>query len=301
MLWYDKYAPKTLDGYVWTDDTLEHKISNWISNPLSNPSIILQGSTGTGKTTLATIIRDTIGEVSDSKFIPASLRSGVDTIREEIVGFCEAGGFNDLKLIILDEADRLSKDAQQMLRNVMDRYSEDVRFIFTCNYPEKIIDALKSRVWEITINDLDKDQFEMRLLNILDKEMVTSTDASLRRIDTIINTTYPNMRKAINELQWAVVDGVLQEESVTEITSWDEQLLGLCVDFNIDNTRKFVAAMQPHQYETAYKTLYQNSFIFENVEKDAILIIAEFLYKNSQAGLPDITLCACIISLAQLL
>jgi DNA polymerase III delta prime subunit len=148
------------------------------------------------------IIRRMLEERSDSKFIPSSLRSGVDMIRDEIIGFCEAGGFRELKLIIFDEADRLSADAQGMMRNVMDRYNGDVRFIFTCNHPDRILEAVKGRMWTVEIQALDEEQFTDRLMEIaLLEDVDILSDDSTTRLLEIVQQNYPNMRHAISELQ----------------------------------------------------------------------------------------------------
>ena len=139
MSWYNKHRPTTPDQYVWADQKLRESIMEWIDNPLKYPSIILHGSTGTGKTSLTQLIIAMLGERVDVQWIRASLTNGVEMIRDQVVAFCERGGFHELKIVVLDEADRLSAAAQEMLRNVMDQFDDDVRFIFTCNYFDKIV------------------------------------------------------------------------------------------------------------------------------------------------------------------
>jgi DNA polymerase III delta prime subunit len=300
LLWYEKYRPTSLDDYVWTSEETRSLLEKWIADPVQYPHLLLAGSTGTGKTTIAKIIRSMVG--ADSRFIPASLRSGVETIRNEIVGFCESGGFDGVKLIILDEADRLSQEAQEMMRNVMDVYAEDVRFIFTCNRPEKIIDPLKGRMWVVTISELDQDQFTDRLLDIAVAEGVDmEQEPAQARLLAIVDQYHPNLRAAISELQRSA-DGALLGEPVDSVVSaeWETQLIEqFSTKTPIHTMRSLVASMKPD--EQAYRILYSNSHLWKENEGEAVITIAEHLYRHSQAGLPDITLCACLIKLQELI
>jgi len=290
MLWYERYRPTNLVDYVWTNPDTKVLLETWIDNPLKHPSLMLTGSTGTGKTTMAKIIRGNLSDQSDAKFIPASLRSGVDTIRDEIVGFCEAGGFNGLKLIILDEADRLSRDAQEMMRNVIDRYQDDVRFILTCNYPDKIIPALRGRLWTVNIDALDEEQFLDRLIYVLDQENIDySSDRSMERLEEVVDANYPNLRHAISDLQRSALSGVLSDPQDDTISKdWEEKLLNLFDDFSVSQAREFVTSLRPDDCPHAYRVLYQNSSMFGEYEADSVIIIAEHLYRGSQAGFPEI-------------
>lgn len=302
MLWYEKYSPTDLDQFVWSSLETKEKVDAWIADPLAHPSLLLSGPTGTGKTSMTRIIRSMLADRADIKFIPASLRSGVDAIRDEIVGFCEAGGWNDLKLIVMDESDRLSVDAQEALRNVLDRYSEDVRFIFTCNRPEKMIDPLKGRLWEIVVDGLNDADFTERLLEILDHEDVDATsDESIERLLEIARINYPNLRHAISDLQWSVIDGILAEPTdEAHKAPWEILLVEVINKFKVADARALVASMRPDEYERAYRVMYEMSEQFGDLEDEAILIIAEYLHRHSQAGLPDITLCACLIKLHEM-
>jgi DNA polymerase III delta prime subunit len=304
MLYYDKYKPATVDDYVWTNDKTKKLIIDWIANPLDYPSLVLAGSTGTGKTSISQIIRTALVDRADVKFIPASMRSGVENIRTEIVNFCEAGGFLDLKLVIFDEADRLSMDAQQMLRNVIDRYSEDVRFIMTCNYPDKLIAPLKEgRMWMVPIEALDEEQFLDRLLHVLDGEAIDyASDASVERLEGIVAQYYPNLRGAISEVQRSSSTGVLSDPPDETINvDWEDDLIDLFSQFSVAHCREFVTGLRLDDFEKAYHVLCKYSeLLFGDCEKEAIIIIADHLYRGSQAGLPDITLLSCLISLNEM-
>lgn len=301
--WYEKYRPSTLDEYVWADERTKTKLVEWIENPLESPHLILTGSTGTGKTTLALIIRRMLDLGGDAKFIPASLRSGADTIRDEIVGFCEAGGFGAMKLIIFDEADRLSRDAQEMMRNVMDRYLDDVRFIFTCNNIDRLAEPLQGRSWVVKIQDLDEGAFLDRLVDIAVAENIDLEHPDFEdQITQIVGAFYPNMRGAISELQRSTVNGVLTTpEGDLSMADWHARLADLFASFSMTTAREMVSAMRVDQYETVYRALYTAAeSLFGDQQGEAIILIADHLYRHSQAGLPDITLCACMIKLSEL-
>lgn len=301
MLWYERYRPTTLDDYVWTNPETRELLEKWIADPLGYPHLILAGTTGTGKTTMAKIIRSMVG--TDSRFIPASLRSGVDTIRNEIVGFCESGGFDGVKIIILDEADRMSLDAQEMLRNVFDLYADDVRFIFTCNKPDKIIDPIKGRMWVVEITQLDEEQFTDRLAEIAQQEgFDLEQEANVECILEIVGSRYPNMRAAISELQRSANGPVLSRVVAAAASSdWEADMQDLIENTpTVDHIRSLVARIRPDDFENVYRFLYERSNIWGDFEGDAVVTIAEHLWKHSQAGLPDITLTACLIKLTEL-
>lgn len=297
--WYDKHRPQNLDDYVWTTEGAKEQIGRWITSPLAHPSLLLTGPTGTGKTTLAMIIRRMLDLGNDCKFIPASLRSGVETIRDEIVGFCEAGGFSPLKLIIMDEADRLSRDAQEMLRNVIDRYQDDVRFIFTCNRREKIIDPIQGRMWVFQVDALDFDGYLERLAEVCIAESVDIEDESTAgMLMQIAENSHPNMRVGISELQRAAKDGLLVQPEAAEVsTELLEQIQAVMAKAgDARPARAFVASLRPDQFDDVYRVLYENSDeLFGDNQDVAIPIIAKHMFESAHAGLPDITLCACLI------
>lgn len=298
-LWYEKYRPTRIDDYVWTNSDTRQLLVNWIEAPLEYPHLLLHGSTGTGKTTLAKIIREALELGSDAKFIPASLRSGVETIRDEIVGFCEAGGFTGMKLIVMDEADRLSRDAQEMLRNVIDRYQDDVRFIFTCNNLNKVIEPVRGRMWEVKIEALDYQEFLERLIDIgITEGIEMQQDGGPERLEAIIEAHYPNMRLAISEFQRSSVGGVLKAVEDIEIGDWEEQLPELMEAFSIHRAREIITGLRPDEYLAVYRYLYENANdLFGTNHGDAILVIADHIHQHSQSGHPDITLLACLVKL----
>ena len=201
-IWCERHRPSKLEDYVG-NDTLKAKIKQYIeTNDI--PHLLLYGSAGTGKTTLAKLITNSIK--CDMLYINASDENGIDTIRVKIKNFACNIGFNPLKVIILDEADYFTPAAQAGLRNTMETFSEHTRFILTCNYHERIIEPIQSRCQSFAIHPPTKKDVAANLVNILKKENVKMDKDG---VILLVNTHYPDIRAIINTAQRNVVDGVL--------------------------------------------------------------------------------------------
>ena len=220
-LWAEIYRPKTLDDYVFTDTAQRKQVESWIQER-AIPHILFSGSPGTGKTTLAKILINSLG-VSDLDVmeINASRDNGVDYIRQKIEGFVSTMPFGDFKIVLLDEADFLSPNAQAVLRGLMETYSESSRFILTCNYPDKIMPALHSRTQGFHFEKVDENEFTARMAKILLEEGV---EFDIETLDTFVKATYPDLRKCINLLQPNCTNKVLTQPKDEDKSSRDYRL-----------------------------------------------------------------------------
>lgn len=307
-LWYNKYRPQSLDDYVWKDESTKAKITGWIQNPNDLPHLIMAGPYGTGKTTLALLLFHELKlDRADYLFINASLNTGIDTIRQDIIGFCENAGWTGIKIVVLDEAERLSQSAQKSLKGVMDTYGDHTRFIFTTNNLGSIAGALKSRARTVIMDAMDREEYIFRLVEIAQSEgVMPDVDAGLPIIETITNQTYPDLRKAIDIMQDSTVEGLLTEPSERSETEadWESFVVDTIVDLkNIVVLREMLAGVPANEIVDIYRFLYEKATaIFEDNEicGAAVELIAEHLDMHTRATFPDITVASLLIKLSRL-
>lgn len=301
-LWEIKYRPKTVEEYVFQDSNHEELVTKFISEK-SIPHLLLNGHRGTGKTSLALLLKNALG-ISDSDFmaINASDENGVDDIRNKIKGFISTYAEGDTKLVLLDEADYLTHNAQALLRSMMEEYADNVRFILSCNKGHKIIPELKSRCTEITFKRMDKDKMLMRLCEISIDEEISTTEAVLKEY---IEAAYPDMRKAIKMMQYGVKDGVLMSPDV--IAETDESNFSIVMAMEAGkyaSIRDILATVQDDDWEALYTFFYTElhgigKFKDEKKWKQGIVILADHLYRHASVADPEINAMAMFIRLGE--
>lgn len=210
-IWTEKYRPQDLDTYIGNEHFKE-KMAGFIESQ-DIPHLLLTGPAGTGKTTAGRIIVRNID--CDYIFINASDENNVETIRTKVKNFASSVGFKPLKIIVLDEADFITPQAQAALRNLMEAFATHTRFVLTANYKERLIDPIVSRTQSITLEKPPKKEVAKFVAGILDKEEVTY---NLKDIALIVNAYYPDVRQIINTLQFQTKNGVLKvsEDKIAE-------------------------------------------------------------------------------------
>ena len=302
-LWVEKYRPKTVDGYVFRDEAQRKQVESWIKEG-TIPHLLLSGSAGIGKTTLAKVVFNELGiEPFDILEINASRDNGVDFLKEKIVSFVQMMPFGAFKVVLLDEADYLSINAQAVLRGVMEEYASTSRFVLTCNYPHKIIPAIHSRCQGFHVEKTDQVEFTARVATILVEENV---EFDLDTLDTFVKATYPDLRKCINFVQQNVNDSKLSmpNQGDSDSKDWKLDMVQLFKDRKIQEARKLIcASARPDEIEGIYRWLYDNLDLFGNDDEtkdSALLIIKQGLVDHTLIADPEINIAACLVKLARL-
>lgn len=281
-IWNEKYRPQTLETYVG-NETVKATFQQYIDTS-DVPHLLLYGDAGSGKTTLAKIVANTIAK-DNYIYINASDENSVDTVRDKIKQFASSIGFGGLKIIILDECDYMTPNAQAALRNVIETFSKTTRFILTCNYVDKIIDPIQSRCQIFNIVPPSKKEVAQHLVKILDGENVKYDKDNLV---TIINQSYPDIRRVINTTQRCVIGGVLK---LDESTLVEHNYLSSIIDVlkssknkkeKFDGIRQLLADNHVRDFNQMFRHLYDNVDTYGNgFVSTIILIIAEAQYKDS--------------------
>jgi len=283
-LWVEKYRPNTMDTYIGNDH-LKSKVSVYLESG-DLPHLLLYGRAGTGKTTLAKLLVNNID--CDYLYINASDENSVDVVREKVKNFASTLGFKDMKVIILDECDYITPNAQAALRNLMETFSKNCRFILTCNYVERIIDPIQSRCQSFQIVPPDRKQVAQHLSNILDNENVKY---KLENIVTIVNGGFPDLRRVINASQRQVVNGELViDEGMSIQNDYKNQVLEILKTQDKKNSFKNIRQLLADSKVTDFSDLFR--LLFDTVDDwgrghvaECILILAQ--YQQSDAVVVD--------------
>ena len=267
-LWVEKYRSQNLSTYVGNEQ-IKGTISKYLEqNDIQN--FIFYGPAGTGKTTLAKLIVNNLN--CDYLYINASDERGIDTIRDKVQGFSSVASFKPLKVVILDEADFLTIQAQASLRNIIETFARTTRFILTCNYVERIIDPLQSRCQVLKIVPPSKQDIAYHIIDILKKENVGMGAEDLK---LVINQFYPDLRKMLNTLQMGVTgDEVVIDKNILVSSNYKNQvLMELCKPTakSFNNIRQIIADSSVNDFEELFR------FLFDNVDKYAPTSIGEVI------------------------
>ena len=296
-LWVEKYRPRKLDEYVGNEH-LKQKVSDYLQSG-DVPHLLFFGKAGTGKTTLAKLIVNSIS--CDYIIINASDENNVDTVRNKVKGFASTIGFKDMKVIILDEFDYMTPNAQAILRNLMETFSKHCRFILTCNYVEKVIDPIQSRCQTFQIVPPTKKDVAVQISQILGKEGVSFEPKDLV---PIIDSSYPDIRKIINTCQLNSSKGKLKLDTTSVI---DSDIKSKVVDIlksndakpnKWKNIRQAVADARIQDFTELYTFLYEKVDDYGSGNtSNIILILSESQHKDALVVDKEITFMSCIIQI----
>ena len=283
-LWVEKYRPTTMDTYIGNEH-LRSKVSVYLESG-DLPHLLLYGRAGTGKTTLAKLLVKNID--CDYLYINASDENSVEVVRDKVKNFASTLGFAEMKVIILDECDYITPNAQAALRNLMETFSKNCRFILTCNYVERIIDPIQSRCQSFQIIPPDRKQVAQHLSNILDNE---SVKYDLDNIVTIVNGGYPDIRRVINGAQRQVVNNelVIDESSIIQ-NDYKNQVLEILKTQDKKNSFKNIRQLLADSKVSDFSDLFR--LLFDTVDDwgaghiaECILILSK--YQQSDAVVVD--------------
>jgi DNA polymerase III delta prime subunit len=303
-LWVEKYRPRTVDGYVFVDNSQREQVQQWIRDG-SIPHLMLSGSAGTGKTTLAKLLINELGvDEYDVLYANGSKEARKIEWVDKLINFCQTMPFGRFKVVLIDEADYMNPTSvQPALRNLMEDYSQTVRFILTCNYPNKIISPLHSRCQGFHITKTDHVEFTARAATVLVTEGV---EFDLDVLDTYVKATYPDLRKCLNLLQPNSQSGRLAAPSSADKSAGDWRLD--CVDLfkqgRIREARTLLCqSSSPEESEEIFRWMYDNLELFGQTleqQDQAIVII-----RNGAANVPlvadqEINLSATLIELSNI-
>jgi DNA polymerase III delta prime subunit len=295
LLWVQKYRPQKVADTILPE--LTKKSFQKFVDDNNVPNLLLAGSPGTGKTTAAKAMLEELG--CDYIIINAALNRGIDTVRSEISTFASAislaGG---RKYIILDEADYLTPDAQASMRNLIETFSKNCGFIFTCNFKNRIIAPLRSRLSEVdfSIEKTEKPklaaQFFKRVLAILKNEEV---DFDQKVVAKVIEKYFPDFRRILNELQKYAGNGSIDEGIFADFKQESiDELFTLLKEKNFTGMRKWCADNSDQDSNEIFRKIYDTAS--DKLELKSmpsfVVSLADYMYKSAFVADQEINLVA---------
>jgi replication factor C small subunit len=288
-LFVEKYRPSTLEGYLGNDSFIQD-LNEWITNQ-DFPNLLLHGGPGTGKTTAAKLIINNID--CDYLYLNCSDENGIDAIRDKVRQFASSATFKKVKVVILDESDFLTLNAQAALRNIIETFSLHTRFIFTCNFVERIIAPLQSRLASYALVSPTPRQIYDRMCSILQEENVEFVDKELA---LIVKTFYPDIRKVLNNVQACIRESRLSVEGKSFTKSnYVKEIVDLAFSKDKDaftKIRQIVADNGVKQFNELYRALYDAT-----ANPVQIITIAEGMHNSVNSQDQEITFMATISKL----
>jgi DNA polymerase III delta prime subunit len=304
QLWVEKYRPSTVDGYVFVDDAQRELVKAWIKDS-SIPHLLFSGGPGTGKTTLAKMLINELGvDEYDVLYANGSKEGRKIEWVDKLISFCQTMPYGNFKVVLIDEADYLNPNSvQPAMRNLMEEYSQSVRFILTCNYPNKIIPPIHSRCQTLHIPKTDHTEFTARVATVLVQEEVAF---ELDTLDSYVRATYPDLRKCLNLVQQNSQSGTLSAPNTNDKAAGDWKLdaVSLFKAGKLKEARTLLCQQStPEESDDIFRWMYDNLDLWsKDPEKQdqAIIIIRQGLVNVPMVADQEINLSATLVELCQL-
>lgn len=302
MLLTEKYRPSTLNDYVFVDDDQEQKIKQFVKTKSMDAHLLLSGKPGVGKSSLINVLLNEMG-ITDYIRYNMSDKTSIDDMRK-VIEYASSTPLNDnFKLVILEEFERASPQAQDSLKYVLESYSGWCRFIFTTNNIAKISPAIQSRCQRFQFETLKMDEYLKRIVNILTNEKIQFDVAT---IEKYIKTYYPDLRASINAIDQHTIDGKLQflKDDSYSMDKFREVCQGISTLTLMEMKQLLIKNIANEEYEQLYQYLYNH---LEEITNDVskydriIVIIAKYLYQNNFVAYSDINFASCCIEIKQVL
>jgi DNA polymerase III delta prime subunit len=304
QLWVEQYRPNTMDGYVFVDNQQRDQVKQWIQDG-SIPHLMLSGSAGTGKTTLAKLLINELNvDEYDVMYANGSKEARKVEWVDRLISFCQTMPFGRFKVVLIDEADYMNPNSvQPALRNLMEDYSQTVRFVLTCNFPHKIIAPLHSRCQGFHIVKTDHTEFTARVATVLVTENV---EFDIDTLDSYVKATYPDMRKCLNLLQMNSRSGMLAAPGAGDRSArdWKLDCVHMFKQGQIREARSLLCqSSSPEDAEEIFRWMYDNLELWGNTtekQDQAIVIIRDGLVKHNAVADTEINLSATLIELSNI-
>jgi DNA polymerase III delta prime subunit len=311
-LWVAKYRPTTIEDIIFQNDTHRTFFHEVASGKRELPNLLLSGVQGTGKTTISlALIKDLNIDPLDVMLVKCSDETGVDNLRDKVGRFAETMPMGNMKVVRMEEADYLSHNAQAVLRHIVEDNSDSCRFIFTCNYVNKIMPALKSRLQRYEFKAPNQEDVIIKMADMLEQEGVSlESEESIIALEKIVSVCYPDIRATIETLQQSVSNKKLTWSNANSSDASNDYKFKL-IDYieigDFDSARDVICQnAQREEYEELYQFLYQNIAKVPKFKSDiqsqklAVIGIADYLDKHSRSAFPDITMAALINALSNI-